>query len=159
MSLHSRAHVLQLLKPVCLEPVLRNKRSPCTVTKKSPRSPQLEKTRVQQWRPNAAKNKQTKNTIERTVADTFSYQQSGRIYEAQINKVCSFYDAKKFQRKHYLNKMPEKTGSSAYQTSGWEFAVDRSKQRIRTTNLITKIFKAFLNKSKFKQIKNLKYKG
>ena len=55
--------------------------------------------------------------------------------------------------------MPEKTGSSAYQTSGWEFAVDRSKQRIRTTNLITKIFKAFLNKSKFKQIKNLKYKG
>ena len=32
-------------------------RSPCTATKSSPRSPQLEKARVQQQRPNAAKNK------------------------------------------------------------------------------------------------------
>ena len=42
------AQVPQLLKPANLEPVLRNK--------SSPRSPQLEKARVQQWRPNAAKN-------------------------------------------------------------------------------------------------------
>ena len=51
------AHVLQLLKPVCLEPVLRNKRSPRTATKSSPCSPKLEKARAQQRRPNAAKNK------------------------------------------------------------------------------------------------------
>ena len=35
-------------------------RSPCTATKSSPRSPQLEKARTQQRRPNAAKNKKTK---------------------------------------------------------------------------------------------------
>ena len=56
------AHVPQLLKPACLEPTLRNKRShcnetPCSPTKSSPRSPQLEKAHVQQWRPDAAKNK------------------------------------------------------------------------------------------------------
>ena len=56
------AHMPQLLKPVCLEPVLCNKRShrnekPMHHSKGSPRSPQLEKARVQQWRPNAAKNK------------------------------------------------------------------------------------------------------
>ena len=32
-------------------------RSPCAATKSSPCSPQLEKARVQQWRPNGAKNK------------------------------------------------------------------------------------------------------
>ena len=57
------AHVPQLLKPTRLEPMLRNKRShrnekPMhTATKSSPRSPQLEKACVQQWKPNAAKNK------------------------------------------------------------------------------------------------------
>ena len=56
------ACVLQLLKPVRLEPVLHNKRSHHskklrTATKSSPRSPQLEKARVQQWRPNTTKNK------------------------------------------------------------------------------------------------------
>ena len=35
-------------------------RSPCTATKRSPRSPQLEKARVQQRRPNAAKSKTNK---------------------------------------------------------------------------------------------------
>ena len=36
-------------------------RTPCIATKSSPRSPQLEKARTQQWRPNAAKkNKKTK---------------------------------------------------------------------------------------------------
>ena len=43
------ARMPQLLKPACLEPVLRNKRSP--------RSPQLEKARAQQWRLKAAINK------------------------------------------------------------------------------------------------------
>ena len=56
------AHVPQLLKPVRLEPVLPTReatamRSPCTTTKSSPRSLQLEKAHVQQQRPNAAKNK------------------------------------------------------------------------------------------------------
>ena len=54
------AHMLQLLKPACLEPMLCNKRShrnENTATKSSPRLPQLEKARAQQQRPNAAKNK------------------------------------------------------------------------------------------------------
>ena len=56
------ACVLQLLKPVRLEPMLHNKRSHhskklLTATKSSPCSLQLGKARVQQWRPNTAKNK------------------------------------------------------------------------------------------------------
>ena len=61
LSLHSRAHVPQLLKPVRLEPVLRSKatttRSPCATTKSSPRWLQLERARAQKQRPNTAKNK------------------------------------------------------------------------------------------------------
>ena len=65
LSLLSRAGEPQLLKPVNLEPVLRNKRShhneksPHTAMKSSPRSPQLEKAhaRTQQRRPNTAINK------------------------------------------------------------------------------------------------------
>ena len=54
------ACVLQLLKPTCLEPVLCNKRShhnesPRTTTMSSPRSPQLEKACMQQWRANTAR--------------------------------------------------------------------------------------------------------
>ena len=48
--------MLQLLKPACLEPVLCNKRSPC--------SPQLEKTCTQQRRPNTAKNNNKKLVLE-----------------------------------------------------------------------------------------------
>ena len=51
------AHEPQLLKPVRLEPLIHNKRSPRTATKSSSRSPQVEKARAQQWRPNTAKNK------------------------------------------------------------------------------------------------------
>ena len=56
------ARVPQLLKPARLEPVLRNKRShrsekPLHGNEAYPRSLQLEKARVQQQRPNAAKNK------------------------------------------------------------------------------------------------------
>ena len=56
------AHVPQLLKPVCLEPVLRNKRNhrnekPVHRNRVAPCSPQLEKACAQQRRPNAAKNK------------------------------------------------------------------------------------------------------
>ena len=56
------ARVPQLLKPMHLEPMLRNKRatamrSPHTATKSSPRSPQLEKARTQQRRPNTVKIK------------------------------------------------------------------------------------------------------
>ena len=54
------ARVPQLLKPTCLEPVLRDKRShrnekPVHHNEESPCSLQLEKARVQQQRPNAAK--------------------------------------------------------------------------------------------------------
>ena len=56
------AHVPQLLKPEQLEPVLHNKRShrnekPAHHNEELPRLPQLEKACVQQWRPNAVKNK------------------------------------------------------------------------------------------------------
>ena len=56
------AHVPQLLKPARLEPVLHTReatamRSPHTTKKSSPRSPQLEKARAQQQRPNAVINK------------------------------------------------------------------------------------------------------
>ena len=55
------ARVLQLLKPGHLEPVpaTRSHRNekPVHRTKSSPRSPQLEKARAQQGRPNTAKNK------------------------------------------------------------------------------------------------------
>ena len=51
------ARVPQLLKPMLLEPVLRNERSLCTITKSSPRSPQLEKACAQQQRSNTDKNK------------------------------------------------------------------------------------------------------
>ena len=54
---NSWARMLQLLKPARLEPMLSSKRSQCTSTKSSPRSPQLEKAHAQQWGPNAAKNK------------------------------------------------------------------------------------------------------
>ena len=62
LSLRSRAHEPQLLKPARLEPVLCNKRShrnekPHTTEKSSPRSPQLEKARMQKRRPNAATDK------------------------------------------------------------------------------------------------------
>ena len=62
LSLRSRAREPQLLKPVRLEPMLRNKRShynakPTHRKKSSPCSPQLEKARAQQRRPNAAKDK------------------------------------------------------------------------------------------------------
>ena len=60
MSHNYWAREPQLLKPVRLEPVLRNRRSHRNekpAMKSSPRSPQLEKAHVQQQRPNAAKNK------------------------------------------------------------------------------------------------------
>ena len=62
LSLHSRAHEPRLLKPPCLEPMLRNKRShynekPVHLNKERPPSPQLEKACAQQQRPNVAKNK------------------------------------------------------------------------------------------------------
>ena len=56
------AHMPQLLKPTCLEPMLCNKRSHCNEkpvhhNEELPHSLQLEKARAQQRRPNAAKNK------------------------------------------------------------------------------------------------------
>ena len=57
-----RAHSLQLLEPMSLEPVLCNERedtamrSPCPATKSSPCSLQLEKAHMQQQRPSATKN-------------------------------------------------------------------------------------------------------
>ena len=56
------ARVPQLLKPALLETMLPKReatamRSPCTATKSSPSSQQLEKVHTQQQRPNTAKNK------------------------------------------------------------------------------------------------------
>ena len=56
------AHMPQLLKPTCLEPMLHKReatamRSLHTATKSSPRSPQLKKACTQQRRHNTAKNK------------------------------------------------------------------------------------------------------
>ena len=56
----------QLLSPRTYSPCSTTReattmRSPCTATKSSPRSPQLEKAHAQQWRPNTAKNKQIIN--------------------------------------------------------------------------------------------------
>ena len=56
------AYVPQLLKPVHYSLLSTTRedmamRSPRTATKSSPHSPQLEKARAQQQRPNAAKNK------------------------------------------------------------------------------------------------------
>ena len=61
-------HVLQLLKPVCLEPVLSKQEKPpqeawALQGRVVPRSLQLEKAQVQQWRPSAAKNKQKKSLL------------------------------------------------------------------------------------------------
>ena len=58
LSLCSRAHVPQLLKPVHLKPVLCTAmRSPHTATKRSPHSLQLEKACASQQRPSTTKNK------------------------------------------------------------------------------------------------------
>ena len=56
------AHVLQLLKPVCLEPVLCNKRSHCSEkpthhSQEYPCPPQLEKACAKQHRPSTAQRK------------------------------------------------------------------------------------------------------
>ena len=70
LSLRSRAHKSQLLKPAHLEPVLPTRevttmRSLRTAGKSGPRLPQLEKAHTQQQRRNAAKNKNKfkKNTV------------------------------------------------------------------------------------------------
>ena len=61
MCHNCRASAPQLLKPVCLEPVLCHKKSHHKKRshhkESSPCSPQLEKARVQQWRSSAAKHK------------------------------------------------------------------------------------------------------
>ena len=55
-------------------------RSPHTATKSSPRSPQLEKARAQQWRPNAAKNKkQTKKIAQESQMENRSKVKCGLI--------------------------------------------------------------------------------
>ena len=63
LSPHSRAHVPQLMQPTCLQFMLCNRSHPSgnpdTAVRSGPCSPQLEKARRQQWRPSAAKAKQT----------------------------------------------------------------------------------------------------
>ena len=51
-----RAYV-PITEPTCLKPVLHNERSPCTATKSSPHSPQIEKGWTQQRWPSTAANK------------------------------------------------------------------------------------------------------
>ena len=62
LSLRSRAYEPQLLKPTCLEPVLRSKGShrnekPAHCREEWPHSLQLGRAHMQRRRPNAAKNK------------------------------------------------------------------------------------------------------
>ena len=62
LSLRSRAHEPQIVKPAGLEPMLCNKRShdnekPAHHNEEQPPLPQLEKACMQQQRPNADKNK------------------------------------------------------------------------------------------------------
>ena len=71
MSHNYWAHVPWLLKPTHLEPCSATREatamsSLCTSMKSSPHSPQLEKARVQQQRPNAAKNKLKEREIKNT---------------------------------------------------------------------------------------------
>ena len=83
------AHMPQLLKPARLEPVLRNKRSP--------RSPQLEKTRAEQGRPSAAKNEwmnEWMNEIKLSLKEIL-YQDillSVKVFDFQL---CYFYQKRK----------------------------------------------------------------
>ena len=62
LSPPSKAHELQLLKPLPLEPVLHNNRNHrnenCTTMRRSAHLRQLEKACVQQQRPSTTKNKQ-----------------------------------------------------------------------------------------------------
>ena len=62
------APAAQLLRPAHLRPVLRNKRSSLeearALRQSGSHSPQLEKPRVVQWRPGAAKNKTKPKQIE-----------------------------------------------------------------------------------------------
>ena len=68
------AHVLQRLKPTHLEPVLRKRRGHCTTMKSSPCSPQLEKARAQQRRPNTAKKKKIRtNHIRESLCQQHCY--------------------------------------------------------------------------------------
>ena len=60
-----RAHVLQILKPMCVEPVLPSKRSHCSekpvrCNRVAPRSQQLEKAHTKRRRASAAKTKISK---------------------------------------------------------------------------------------------------
>ena len=48
-------------------------RSPCTATKSSPGSLQLEKADTKQWRPNTAKLKKTEKTIARAVVSNKTF--------------------------------------------------------------------------------------
>ena len=56
-------------------------RSPCTATKSSPRSPQLEKARVQQQRPSTAKNNKINKIFKKFKKDS----ENDRIYQDEEN--------------------------------------------------------------------------
>ena len=75
------ARVLQLPKPVPLEPALREataRRSPRTATKSSPCSPQPEKACAQQQRPSAIKNKSVNTRhYKATVVETACHNSTG----------------------------------------------------------------------------------
>ena len=87
------AHVLQLLKPVCLEPVLCNKRSkattmrsPHTTTKSNPHSPQLEKPHAQQRGPNVAKKKRKRKRQTSNWAKIFLRHTTDKWFLSKIYK-------------------------------------------------------------------------
>ena len=90
------AHVPQLLKPVCLGLCSTTReatamRSLCTTTKSSPCSPQQEKARTQQWRPNTAQiNKLKKKKSEKKCYLFYMYVYCFYICCFYIKNKCSF---------------------------------------------------------------------
>ena len=81
------------------------KEDPHTTTKSSPRSPQLDKARVQQWRPNAAKKKQKqKNERGDITTDTVEIHRVIRDYYEQLyaNKLDNLEEMDKFLETHNL---------------------------------------------------------
>ena len=77
LSLRSRAREPQLLNPRAASTEAHVPRSPRTATKSRPRSPQLEKARAQQRRPNTAKKKKKDSHL---VFSAAGYSRAGAVF-------------------------------------------------------------------------------
>ena len=137
------AQELQQLKPVDLEPVLRNKRSSHTTMKRDPHSPQLEKACTQQWRPNTTKKinkfKTKTNTSQSLESQSTSYQLAVwprtdgstslnlHIYEAVVKYSWLFY--------------PFSWGSNSTKSTNHRLKIFKKKlQKVPKSNVIYIVF-------------------